>query len=496
MKTASTYLHDLASLLTKSEKRYLRVQAGMGKKDYLELLDAILAQKTYDEARLVKENQGANFLKNLSVNKAYLYELILNTLTNFGQQSLEDKALARLSGAKVLISRGLFRAAAKELQKGKKIVFKHEFHALQILFSQVEKQLLARQPTKQQNLEAVELLCQAELHCLEQLQNTNTYWQLAQRIAQFQMRFQRVQNEEQKRELEALAQLPAFKDLAKATNFKSKTYYYQLNATYQFILGDVEKAYQINRQFLELLDANPHFLVLYGERYLATLNNMLIDSLISRRYDALEEGMHRLALAPKRPEFKSIKNIEARVFRQRYLLLLNWSLSQNDFAKALQWIPEIEAGLEQYGKKIARHHRITFYYLTAYLLFQNQQYYRALHWNSLLINDPKEDVVKEIFYFARVLNLLIHYELGNYDLLEALLQSTPKYLKARRPTYATEKALFRFLHQLLKPLSQKEKQDLEEGFNQQLLTLFQDPAEKRVFNYLDLRYWRKADYAN
>ena len=79
-----------------------------------------------------------------------------------------------------------------------------------------------------------------------------------------------------------------------------------------------------------------------------------------------------------RPEFKSIKNIESRIFRQRYLLLINWSLRQNDFEKALEWIPAIEKGLEQFGKKIEKHHRITFYYLTAYLLFQNGRYDQAL----------------------------------------------------------------------------------------------------------------------
>ncbi|MEL6142606.1 MAG: hypothetical protein AAFU67_13425, partial [Bacteroidota bacterium] len=103
MKTASPFLHDLVSRLTRSEKRYLRIRSGAGAKDYLDLLDALLAQETYDEELLIKENKGANFLKNLSVNKAYLYEVVLDALANYGQQSLEDKVLNKLSGVKVLI---------------------------------------------------------------------------------------------------------------------------------------------------------------------------------------------------------------------------------------------------------------------------------------------------------------------------------------------------------------------------------------------------------
>ncbi|MCB0639413.1 MAG: hypothetical protein KDC54_22460, partial [Lewinella sp.] len=177
------------------------------------------------------------------------------------------------------------------------------------------------------------------------------------------------------------------------------------------------------------------------------------------------------------------------VFRQRYLLLLNWSIRQRDYARALTWIPAIEAGLRQHGKAVERHHRITFHYLIAGLLFQNRRHDQALHWNNLILNDPREDVVREIVYFARVLNLLIHYELGHHALLESLLRSTPKYLRARRALYTTEKALFRYLGKLLKTVDKAEKHQLTNDFRQALDTLFQDPKERRVFDYLDLRAW-------
>ena len=98
-------------------------------------------------------------------------------------------------------------------------------------------------------------------------------------------------------------------------------------------------------------------------------------------------------------------------------------------------------------------------------------------------------MVKETFYFARTFNLLIHYELENYSLLESLLSSTPKYLKSRRAIYATEKALFRHLGKLLKTVDKKEKRKLVDDFKKEAHELAQDPKERRVFNYLDLRLW-------
>ncbi len=452
-------------------------------------MDALIAQKTFDEDQLIKDNKDANFVKHLAVHKRYLYELILQSLAHFGQKTVEDKVLTKLTAAKVLIGKGLLKAATRELQKGQKIASTYELFDLQLMLYGLKKKLLSRQPLKRADDQAIQEIFEAEQNSLEQLKNTNEYWYLAQQIAQFQTKFQKIQSEEQEQYLKRITQSPQFNTQALATNFKSQVHFHQANATYQFMLGNVVKAYEINQNFLDLLDAHPHFLQLYAEHYLATLNNILIDSLVMGKYEALEEGIERLSLLPNRPAFKSIKNIASQVFRQRYLLLINWSIKQRDFAKALDWIPELEKGLEQFGKKIAKHHRITFYYLTAYVLFQNGRYEQSLSWTNLILNDSKEDVVKEIYYFARILNLLIHYELQNFTLLESLLLSTPKYLKSRRAIYATENALFRFLGKLLNLIDKAAQQKLFADFTYAISNLAKQPSEQRIFNYLDLRLW-------
>ncbi len=119
----------------------------------------------------------------------------------------------------------------------------------------------------------------------------------------------------------------------------------------------------------------------------------------------------------------------------------------------------------------------------------NKRSDEAVRWNNLILNDAKEDVVKEIYYFARVLNLLIHFELGNESLLSSLLLSTPKYLKKRRTVYATEKALFRLLGKLLNAPDKGERRALLSAFSGELTILAQQAGERRVFNYLDLRLW-------
>lgn len=489
MKIPSTFLYDLVKKLSKSEKRYIKVQSGSGEKDYIQLMDALLKQKSFDEEKLLKDYKEANFTKHLAVNKRYLYELIIKTLTNFGQKKIEDKVLDKIIAANILIEKGMSMAAHGELKKGQKIAHQYELFDLQILLFGIEKKLFTQQKFKTESTEAIHKIFDTEMNCLEQLKNTSEYWYLARQLVQFQKLYQKIQTEEQQAYIDNLINSPKFKNPDLATNIRSKLYFYQANASYQFTVRKIEKAYRFNQQFLDLLEANPHFLELFAERYLATLNNMLIDSLMIGKYDILEAGIDRLSKIVEKPAFSKIKNIEVRVFRQRYLLLLNWSLSQKDYDKALSWIPEIEEGLEKYGKKIEKHHRITFYYLVAYLLFINKKYDEALNWNILIIGDSKENVVKEIFYFSHVLNLVLHHELGNEKLLDSLLHSTPKYLKRRRNIYATEKALFQYLRKQLNSVDRKEKQEITVKFKNQIDELAKNPEESRVFNYLDLRLW-------
>ncbi len=489
MKIPSSFLYDLVKKLSKSEKRYIKVQAGNSEKDYLQLFDALLSLKVFDEQQLIEKNKGTKFLKHLAVNKRYLYELILRSLANYKQEEIEEKVLARISAAKILIEKGMPDAAYGELKKGEKLVKKFELYELEIMLLGIKKQIFTYRKFMSESTEAIHQIYKVESNCLEQLKNTSEYWYLSRQISQFLKLYQKIQNDEQENYLNELTKNPLFKDIGNASNFRSKLFFFEANAAYQFIKGNIEKAYEYNNGFLDLLDDHPHFLNLYAERYLSTLNNMLIDSLMIGKYEKLEDGIDRLTQTVSRKAFKSVKNIDARVFRQQYLLLFNWSIRQKDFKKALAWIQEVELGLNKFGKKIEKHHRVTFYYLASYLSFLNKEYKQALNWNLQILNDPKENVVKEIFYFSRVLNMLIHFELDNEKLLDSLLTSVPKYLRRRRELYNTEKILFLFLRKMLNSINRKEKAVLFDEFETTIDDLATKKSESRVFNYLDLRLW-------
>ncbi|MBL0310665.1 MAG: hypothetical protein IPP77_13630 [Bacteroidetes bacterium] len=118
MKTAHS-LFELIQTLSPAEKGYFKryVQHSDGKpKIYVRLFDAINGQKIYDEA-LLKQKFGKE-ISNFSAAKIYLYDNILDSLTNGNRRhSIFSEAIDYLLKAEILSSRLLFSHALEHLDK-------------------------------------------------------------------------------------------------------------------------------------------------------------------------------------------------------------------------------------------------------------------------------------------------------------------------------------------------------------------------------------------
>ncbi len=490
MKNPSSDLHELVHSLTKSEKRYLKIQFGNQSRDYHELLDALLAQPVYDEKELKVAYAGAPFLRHLAVSKQYLYDLILKTLDRIDSEHLEAATYKQLAYARQLIRRNLAHQAIRQLRKARRTIVAHELYPAWLDLLSLEKQLLSTQSISNAwKVDNRTRIYEEERECLARMQNTNDYWWLNTQLYQLQLQFQKARDASQREQLNTLIREPLLQDVARATTFRSRVYFYQARATYHFTMGEPEAAYQYNHQFLELLESDPVHLQRNPDLYLGTLNNFLIDSLLLKKTDALRAGLEKLRAIPSRSAFSKLKRIEARVFRQSYLLEINWALAERDFDRGRQLIPSLREGLDRFGRQMDKAHRVTFHYLIAYLYFCASDGSEALNWINLLLRDRKEGVVPEIYAFNRWLNVLVHFDLGNYELLQSLLPSTRRYLRKKRPLYRTEQQLFRFLQRAMNAVNTAAFREHCLELLESLQSLRQDQREQRVFNYIDLQYW-------
>jgi hypothetical protein len=102
------------------------------------------------------------------------------------------------------------------------------------------------------------------------------------------------------------------------------------------------------------------------------------------------------------------------------------------------------------------------------------------------------DIREDIHCFARIINLVCHFELGNFDVIKYYIISTYRFLWKRDDLRRFQKYILKFLKALDDKVNEK---DLTPRFEQlilQLKELESSEYEKRVFIYFDIISWLES----
>ncbi|MBC8047092.1 MAG: hypothetical protein H7Y00_09880 [Fimbriimonadaceae bacterium] len=488
MKKASAELFDLVKSLSKTEKRYFKLYAKRHfpqDNQYLLLFNLIDEQTEYDEKRIAKEFSRNKSLSHFAVVKKQLYENVLDALHRYDEYAHPEQQVRKgIHYCAVLLKKGLFAQCKKQIIKYKALAYKLEKFESIIEIIEIEKRLISRQQFTAHTHAQLEELQKEQNNCLQQIQTANTYWLKSSRI--FKMHYEKaIAPGKENTALHELIGEQYFHEPEQATNMRSKLDFLQINALHAFVNADAQKAYTLNAEFLQLLEAKPQFKILYADRYFSVLNNYLIDSLQLQNYDELLNGIKTLRSLTIQTEFKHINNLEANVFRLSYLLEINYFISTKQFAEIINYKNTIEEGLKKHKNKISGPGVITMNYLIAYAFFCNGHFTECLDEINMLLQTKDAETVIDIYMDARMMQLLCHFELHNYQLLESLLISMQRLLTAQNIKQQTYKIILRYLKQY----SQKANKPSFISFKKQLQELAADKKEKIAFNNFDYVYW-------
>jgi tetratricopeptide (TPR) repeat protein len=154
------------------------------------------------------------------------------------------------------------------------------------------------------------------------------------------------------------------------------------------------------------------------------------------------------------------------------------------FTKGLSLVPYIEEKIEEYKLHIDTHRILIFYYKIACLYFGSGDNEKAIDYLNLIIN-RKPDLRTDLHCYSRLLHLIAHFEMGNYELVEYLSKSVYRFMARMKNLNIVEEAIFTFLKNSFnsnpativnefKPLKEK------------LETLKGNPLATRSFMYLDI----------
>ena len=111
------------------------------------------------------------------------------------------------------------------------------------------------------------------------------------------------------------------------------------------------------------------------------------------------------------------------------------------------------------------------------------------------MNESIESQKEDDFVFAKIFNLIIHYELGNEDQLPYLMRSTYRFLNKSKRQFKTEGAILRFMQTSL--FTAKSKKDIVfEELKTDLLKITKNQFEAKVLDHFDFISWLESKIQN
>jgi len=246
--------------------------------------------------------------------------------------------------------------------------------------------------------------------------------------------------------------------------------------------------YRYARRWVELYEQQPKLKNQYAPLYLKALHNVLNILFHSLDYPRICFYLDKLEHLPGEIDVGQDNNTEGLYHLYRFLHRIDLHYLEGTFAEGVNIIPELVKCIETDRYRWDDHRILVFYYRIACLYFGNQNYHGAVEYLNKIINQKTPDYRADIQCFARFLNLIAHFELGNMTLVEYQIKSVYRFLLHIEDLQQVQREILNFLRRT--PGMQRHELIGEfKILHDKLVPLQYDPIERRPFLYLDIISW-------
>jgi hypothetical protein len=488
---------QLIKSLEKSEKRnfklYVTRNSSSEELKIVQLFDALDKMDQYDEVVLLKKNPEIK-KQQLSNLKAHLYKQILTSLRLINDESNIDIVLhEQMDHARILYNKGLYLQSLRVLDKMKEqarsrnqltylqqaLFFEKNIEALYITRSMQDR-------ADQLSLEATEV--NESLTLVSQLSN------LSLQLYSWYIKHGHARNEKEETDIQSFFKDQLGEKANTAKTFYEKLYLYQCYCWAAFIRQDFLNYYRYTQKWVNLFEEEPYMIELEPSHYIKGMHNLMSSHFDLGNYDKLVTSLEQFKTFCDSAVVAQNVNNRIQCFVYYNISLLNKHFLDGSFSKGLELIPEIEVKLDEYYLYLDRHRILVFYYKFACLYFGTGDFSHTVDYLNKIIN-WKVDLRTDLQCYSRLLHLIAHYELGNYEILDHLIKSVYRFMAKMQNLSVVEEEIFKFLRGSfnlsvidIKPELQKLLVKLKEHQNNRF--------ETRAFMYLDIISWLESKLDN
>ena len=490
-------LFQLVHSLQKSEKRNFKlfITRSSGNKDLkiVELFDAIDKLAEYDETLLLKRLTSIKKPQLANI-KAHLYKELLASLRLLNStESIDLHLHEQLDYARILYNKGLYLHALKILDKTKELARNYHQDSFLIQVISLEKKIETLHITRSMQDRADQLSSDADT-VNENRKNITKLSNLALQLYSWYIKNGHARNEKDEEGVKEFFKnnLPA--DPFSFTGFYERLYLYQSYCWFAFIRQDFLMYYRYTQKWVDLFYEFPLMIEVETGHYIKGMHNLLNAHFDLRNYPQFHETLSEFEDFAGSAVATQHDNNRIQTFVYVNSAKLNQHIMEGTFDKGILLIPEIEKQLKDYSQYLDRHRILVFNYKIAMLYFGNGDFGRSIDYLQKIIND-NVDLRTDLQCYARLLHLMAHYELGNYDLIEYLTRSVYRFMAKMENLTVVEEAMFKFLRNNFYVPAKKLQPEFE-SFLKTIKKFEKSRFQTRSFAYMDIISWVESKVNN
>lgn len=426
---------NLVQSMSKAEKRYFRrfaeMTGGQQCERYLLLFTAMEDLEEDDGAELAAKIQDEALRANLPVYRNRLQSLILRSLrTLYAGRSTASEIRQLLEEIEILYERRLFSACMKRLDKALTLATAHEQESALLEIHNWRRKLNGQTPLAQQDA-LLTAIHQEEKGCMDRLQTERACAHLHER-QRVRARLRLVARTPEDQLADRLENAP------EPANFLAQVHFLSARAIREFSSNQVTEAATSYRRIMGIWDAAPHRIVDHPDLYLASFNNYLGTLLVGdRNHDEFLQAVQKLRKLPDLPRHTRV-HFQWLAYHQELIFSMNFA----GYEATLLLVSEIEEWITQNAQEILVPLLLAFYFNITMFFFVYSEYSRANRWLTRILNQPGRAERRDIRNFARIFQVLLQFELQNFDLNDYLVRSAYRYLNRKDELYDFERAIF------------------------------------------------------
>lgn len=499
MKTVSDKLFRLIKSLTSLEKGYFKKYASKNtpgeKNNYIILFDAIDSLEIYDENLLKKKLKNSNFITQLPVYKNYLFNLILKSLNSYSTyESVSTQISGLIQEAIVLSKKALTKEALKYLNRAKDLAVKFEKTNSMFEIFAAERSILMRATDKNTYKHRAKIY-KEQLEFLKLVEKHIQLSWLSDKMVLYVEQTGDFRTEEREKEIKKIMQNPLLKRYEYLKDFTSKQLFLHIHIFEQLAKDDIKKVHYYLKKEIEMINEYKIMIPSLVRTYIHTLVNYLLFSNLLKDRASVKDALIKINQLKRMIKNKIPLDVEIMILSNKCYAEIIIYTNNCDMNKGRAAAKKVEQLLRDYPAEIPTALKVVLLLNTARFWFIDRNYENSLKLINFIINDIPASFRRDLYSLSRLFQLIIHFELGNFDVLENTLETAYRFMREHKFVFDVEASLFKFLRGVLRSPDNKYKDLYEELLNELEKSAHKTQSKITLGNF-DFITWVKSKTMN